>query len=323
MNSSRRRLLATALVTPMMPTSLRASDWSERTIRLVAGGVGGVTDVRSRWLATHLATAMGQPVVVENIAAAGGLVGAAQVARSTPDGTTLLCTHQGLATITPHLNARMPYDPLKDFAAVTRLGYGPLLLTVHPGVPATTVRELIALARQRPGALDFGSPGIGTPPHIASELFKRQAGIHAVHVPYNGGGALLVALIGGQITWSMDGPTAQLPHVQNGRLRPLAVTGRKRLPSLPDVPTMAEAGLPDYEYMGWTGIAAPAATPRPTIDRLHAKIVEVAESDEGRRWFESVGAEPGTQTPEAFDAFIRREHAKWGMLVREAGIRAE
>jgi tripartite-type tricarboxylate transporter receptor subunit TctC len=198
-----------------------------------------------------------------------------------------------------------------------------LILGACPLAPRGAVSELIALAKAKPGTLNFGSPGNGTPPHLASELLKRMAGIEATHIPYKGGGALTAAMLSGQLTWSMDGPTAQLPHVRNGSLRALAVTGARRLAALPDVPTVAEAGLPGYEYGGWTGIAAPAATPRAVVERLHAEIARIAATEEAQRWFEAAGAEPGILTPAQFTAFIRAEYEKWGKVVREARLRAE
>lgn len=321
--TERRHLIVAAVATGFAPWIHADAPWPSRPLRLVAGGAGSVTDIRGRWLAERLARALGQPVVVENNAAAGGNVGAEAVARAPADGHTLLFIHQGTAAANPHLFARPGYDPLTDFAPITRFGHGALLLTVHESVPAQSVAELIRLGKEKPGMLSFGSPGIGTPPHLASELFVRAAGIQATHVPYKGGGALALALLGGQVTWSMDGLTAQLPHVRSGRLRALAVTGAQRAPSLPDLPTIAEAGLPGYEYAGWTGLAAPARTPPAVIARLHAEIERIAASPEGRDWFAATGADAGVLTPEAFAAFIRSEHAKLGRLIREAGLKAE
>jgi tripartite-type tricarboxylate transporter receptor subunit TctC len=299
----------------------QSAAWPTRPIKIVAGGVGSVTDIRARWLAERLGGALGQPVIVENNAAAGGNVGAAAVARSAPDGYTLLLIHQGTAAFNPHLFARTGYDPLTDFAPITRWGQGSLLLTVAPAVPVNSVGELLALAKAKPGTLDFASPGVGTPPHLASELFKRAAGVDAVHVPYKGGGAMMAALLSGQVTWAIEGLTAQLPHVRAGSLRALGVTGAQRSPSLPEVPTIAEAGVAGYEFVGWTGIAAPAETPKPVIDRIHAEIVRISATDEARAWFASGGAEPGIVTPQAFGDFVRSENARWGRVIREAGIR--
>ena len=298
--------------------------WPIKPVRIIVpGGPGGVIDIRARWLADRLMPALGQSVVVENKPGAGGNIGTEMGARSAPDGYTLTIVHQGTMTINPHLYSRLGYDPLADFAPITHLGVGPLLLAVNPDVPVATVAELVQLAKAKPGQLNFGSPGIGTPPHLAGELFKRVAGIDVVHVPYNGGGQSATALISGQVSFMIEGLSVVLPLVKAGRLRPLAVTGPRRVASLPDVPTMAEAGLPAYEFVGWVGIAAPAATAKPIIDRLYREIGKVLATAEAREWFGAVGAEPLADAPEAFAAVIRAEHAKWGKVIREAGIRIE
>ncbi len=297
--------------------------WPSKPIRLIAGAPGSITEIRARWLAQRLAQALGQSVVVEGNSSAGGNVGAQQVAHSAADGYTLLMIHQGTAAINPHVYAKPGYDTLRDFAPITRFGHGNLLLTVPSESPATSVAELIRWAKSRPGALNYGSPGIGTPPHVAGEMFVRLAGIDAAHIPYKGGGALMTALLGGQLTWSMEGLTAQLPHVKSGRLRPLAVTGARRSGALPEVPTLAEAGVPGYEFEGWTGIAAPSGTPSAVIARLHAEIVRLVDTTEARDWFAAAGAEPGLLSPDAFSQFIRDEHDKLGKVIRAAGIRAE
>ena len=308
------------------PTSAFAVDaaWPAKPVRIIVpAGAGGVPDIRARWLADRLMTALGQSVFVENKPGAGGNIGTEMGARSAPDGYTLTIVHQGTMAINPHLYSRLGYDPLADFTPITHLGIGPLLLTVNPDVPASTVAELVQLAKAKPGQLNFGSPGIGTPPHLAGELFKRVAGIDVVHVPYNGGGQSATALISGQVSFMIEGLSVVLPLVKAGRLRPLAVTGPRRVALLPDVPTMAEAGLPACEFVGWVGISAPAATPKPIIDRLYREISKVLATTEARDWFGAVGAEPLADTPEAFAAAIRAEHAKWGKVIREAGIRIE
>lgn len=323
MNITRRTAALLGATTLLTPLRSMAAAWPDRPLRIVAGGAGGIPDIRARWLADRLAAALGQPVVVENSAAAGGNVGAEQVARSAPDGYTLLLIHQGTGAINPHLYAHIGYNPLSDFAPITRFGYGSLLLSVHPSVPATSVRELIALAKAKPGALNYGSPGNGTPPHLAAELFKRSAGFEATHVPFKGSGGMMQAMLGGHVQYCLEGLTAQLPHVRAGSLRALAISGAQRSPALPDVPTIAEAGVPGYEYVGWTGVAAPAATPRAMIDRLHAEIAKIAATDEARNWFASYGAEPGVQSPQDFAEFIRADHTRLGKLIRDAGLRAE
>ena len=322
MNPTRRAWLAAMALVPMARLAAAEAAWPSKPIHMITGGAGSVADIRARWLGERLAPVLGQAFVVENQGAAGGNVGAAQGAHSAPDGYVLTIVHQGTLAINPHLYPKLGFDPLADFAPITPFGIGQLLLTVHPDVPARSVAELVRLAKSKPGRLNYGSPGIGTPPHLACELFKRSAGIDAVHVPYKGGGALLTDLLGGQITWSMDGLTTQLPHVKAGRLRALAVSGPKRIAALPDLPTIGET-VAGYEFVGWTGIAAPAGTPRPVINRFNAEIARIGATDEARDWFASFGAEPGIATPEAFAAFIRAEHAKWGAVIRDAGIRLE
>jgi tripartite-type tricarboxylate transporter receptor subunit TctC len=301
----------------------QAADWPSRPIRLVAGGAGSVTDIRARWLAERLGTALGQPVVVENNAAAGGNLAAESVARAAPDGHTLLLTHQGIAAINPHLFAKVGYDPLTDFAPVARFGIGQLALVVPAGSPLKSAADLVARAKARPGAMNYGSNGNGTPPHLAAEQFKRMAGIDAVHVPFKGGGALLTALLGAQVDWAIEGLTPLRPHVQSGALRALAVSGARRAPAWPDVPTLAEAGVQGYEYIGWTGIVAPAATPPSVLDRLNREINRVATSAEGRQFFAQAGADAGELSPAEFGAFVGAEHARFGRLIREAGLKAE
>ena len=307
-----------------LPSAAAEDAWPAKPIRiLVPGGVGGVTDIRARWLANKIAPILGQPVVVENRPGAGGLMGMESGARSAPDGYSLVIIHQGTMAVNPHLYARLPYDPVKDFAPITRLGFGSLVLTVNSGVAAKSVSELIALARRRPGELSFGSPGVGTPPHLAGELFKREAGIDAIHVPYKGGGQAASDLIAGHVDYSIEGLNVMLPHIQAGRVRALAVTGPKRVASLPDVPTMREAGLRDYEFVGWVGIAAPAATPKAIVTKVYEAIAQVLSTPEAREWFGDVGADPGGEPPEVFGAFVRDEHLKWGKVIRDAGIKVE
>jgi tripartite-type tricarboxylate transporter receptor subunit TctC len=198
-----------------------------------------------------------------------------------------------------------------------------LLLAVNSALPVTSVAQLVALAKQKPGQLTYGSPGIGTPPHMAGELFQRMAGIRITHVPYRGGAQAVSDLIGGQITMSIEGTNVQLPFVRSGQLRALAVTGPRRIAMLPDVPTMAEAGVAGYEFIGWVGIAAPAGTPAPIVDRLHREIAAVRTSPQARKWFASYGLEPGEESPDAFAEQIRGEYARFGRLIQTAGIKAE
>ncbi|HOB92474.1 MAG TPA: tripartite tricarboxylate transporter substrate binding protein [Aquabacterium sp.] len=295
--------------------------WPGRPLRLLAGGAGSVPDLRARWLAERLGPALGQTVVVENLPAAGGSVAAQQVARAAPDGHTLLMLTQGQATINPHLYPKLGYDPLKDLRPITRFGIGPLLVLVPNSSPWQSLGDLAGAVRARPGEVQFGSPGVGTPPHLSAELLLQALGATGQHIPYNGNGPLLAALLaGGQVQWGLEGLVAAVPHVRAGRLRALAVTSAQRNAALPEVPTVAEAGAPGFDYLGWTGLAAPAGTPEAIVQRLATDVRRIADSDEARRWFTGLGGEPGWLTPEAFAEAIRSEHGKWGALIRARGI---
>ena len=317
-------LFVVTLASAHSTISAQEQHWPVRPIRvIVPGGAGGVTDIRARWLAERLGPALGQVVVVENKPGAGGNIGMEMVARSAPDGYTLVIIHQGVMTVNPHLYANLSYDPLTDFVPITRVGMGPLLLAVNPDLPVKTVADLVHLSKTRLRKLSYGSPGIGTPPHLAGEMFKRMAGIDAIHIPFKGGGQEMTDLIGGHLDYSIEGLTVTLPHVKAGRLRAIAVTGAHRITALPDVPTLAESGVTGYEFQGWVGIAAPAATPRPIIERLHREIAAILDAPEGRRWLADIGAEPGTDPPAEFLSAMRAEHAKWRPIISKAGIKAE
>lgn len=325
-----RRMLMGALATLAVLattalTNAQAADaWPAKPIRLIiAGGAGATADIRGRWIAERLSVALGQPIVVENRPAAGGNAAMQEAARSAPDGYTLIVVHQGTMTINPHLYAKPGYDALTDLTPITRIGMGSQMLVVHPDVPARTVGELVALAKAHPGTLNVGSPGIGTPPFLAGELFKRVTGIDAQAVPYNGGGALAAALVGGQVTFAIEGITTMGPQVRAGRLRALAVTGPHRVPSWPDVPTMAEAGYPDAEYLGWVGLAGPAGLPPAIVDRLYRELVALYATQEARDWFASLGLEAGAIAPRPFAEAIKAEHARTGRMIRDLGIRIE
>jgi tripartite-type tricarboxylate transporter receptor subunit TctC len=329
MQPTRRRLLAltsalSAAAAPLSVARPQAPAWPSKPIRIIApSGPGSVTDIRARWLADRLAPALGQPIVVENRAGAGGNLGTVAGARSVPDGYTLLIIHVGTMAINPHIYTNPGYDPLTDLVPITRLGVGPLTLAVHKSVPANSVMELVALAKARPGELSFSSPGIGTPPHLASSLLMHLANLRATHVPYKSGGQAVIDLAAGHVTWSIEGLTTLKPFIQDGRLRPLAVTTAKRAKSMPDVPTMAEAGIAGYDFTGWAGIGAPAGTPAPIINRIYGEIAKILATADAREWFESTGVDPGGDPPEALAALVRAEHAKLGEVIRAIGITAE
>jgi tripartite-type tricarboxylate transporter receptor subunit TctC len=298
-----------------------AQSYPSKPIRLIVPSTpGSPPDVRARWLADKLVHAFGQPVVVDNKPGAAGSIGMAVAAKSVPDGYTLAFVHQGVLAINPHLYSRNGYDPIADFAPVTRLVVSPMLLAIHPEMAVRTVADLIRVAREKPGQLTFGSGGTGTPPHMAGELFKRMAKIDVMHVPYKGASPALVDLVAGRLSFTVDSVVIQLPHVRTGKIRALGVTSEKRIASLPDVPTVAESGLAGYEYWSWMGICAPTGTPGEIVGRLNRKIVELLGTPQAREWFAEQGGEPMGETPQQFAAFIKAEYARWGAVVREAGI---
>lgn len=301
-----------------------AESYPSKPIRIIVTGTpGGPPDLLARWLAERLAPALGGTVVVENRPGAGGNIAMQATARSAPDGYTLVVAGQGPFALNPHLYTTPGYDALVDFAPITQLERGALLLAVNPEVPVQSVAELIAFARKIPGGLSYGSPGSGTPPHLASELFVQGASLQVVHVPYAGAPAAMLDLVAGRLTFTFGTVNVQLPQVKAGKIRALAVTSPTRLEVLPDIPTVAESGLPGFEYIGWIGIAAPAGTPVPIIERLQREIAAILLTDESRRYFASYGREPVASTPAAFAAFIRAEHAKWGRVIHAANIKAE
>jgi tripartite-type tricarboxylate transporter receptor subunit TctC len=284
---------------------------------------GSPVDIRARWVADKLAPALGQPVIVENKAGAGGNLGMQAAAKSAADGHTLAIVHLGTMAQNPHLYARPGYDPITDFAPVTRLVDSVLMLAVHPSVPAQSMGELIVLARQKPGALAYGSSGIGTPPHLAGELFRHMAGIDVIHVPYKGATPALTDLLAGRVAFTTENLALQLPHVRTGRLRALAVTGVTRTAAAPDVPTFAEAGVPGYEYRAWMGVAVPARTPKEIIDRLNSELVRALRTPEAKEWFGAQGGTVIADTPEEFAAVARADYARWRDIIRMVGIKAE
>lgn len=301
-----------------------AQSYPAKPLRLIApGGPGSPTDIRARWIAEHLSLALGRPVVVDNKAGAGGSIGTELAARSAPDGYTLLLAHQGTFAINPHMYGRISYDPLKDFAPVSRLVVSAMLLAVPAEASLRSVAELVKAARRTPGKLTYGSPGTGTPPHLAAELFKRMAGIDTVHVPYKAAAPALVDLMAGRLSYTFDSLSIQMPQVKAGKIKALGVSSAQRFASLPDIPTIAESGLPGFEYWSWQGICAPADTPEAVVARLNREIVRILATAQARDWFAAQGGEPMPDTPEQFAAFIRAEHARWGNVIREAGIKAE
>jgi tripartite-type tricarboxylate transporter receptor subunit TctC len=301
-----------------------AESYPSKPIRIIVTGTpGGPPDLLARWLAERLGPALGGSIVVENRPGAGGNVAMQATARSAPDGYTLVVAGQGPFSLNPHMYANPGYNPIGDFAPITQIERGALLLAVNPDVPAHSVAELVTLANKKPGQLNWGSPGTGTPPHLAGELFTRSANVKVVHVPYAGPSAAMLDLIAGRLTFTFGTLNVQMPQVKAGKIRALAVTSLARLEALPEIPTVAESGLPGFDYIGWLGIAAPAGTPQPIIERLQREIALILLTDEAGKYFASQGREPVASTPAAFAAFIRTEHAKWGQVIRDSNIKAE
>ena len=314
-------LLAIALGIPA--TNAMAQSYPARPVRLIIPfPPGGSNDIVGRMIAAQLGDRLGQQVVPDNRGGAGGTIGTELAAKAPADGYTLLLISTAYAFNTS-IYKKLPYDPVKSFVPVALLGSGPGVLVINPGLPVNSVAELVAFAKERPGKLNNASAGVGSFQHLASELFRIQAGIQWLHVPYKGGGPAMMDLIAGQADVSVGSLIQMLPHVRSGKLKALGTTGAKRSPVLPDVPTVAEAGVPGYEATNWWGLLAPAGTPQAIVDRLHQEVSAVQASTETRRRFETEGAEAREMTSAEFGAFIAGETTKWARVVKEAGITAE
>jgi len=300
-----------------------AQAYPAKAIRvIVPSSPGGGTDILARVIAARLTEAWGQQVVVENRAGAGQMIGIELAAKAAPDGYSLLMAASTLA-INPVMYKKVPYDALRDFAPITQAAALPNILVAHPSLPVKNVKELVALAKARPGQLVYASAGHGTSPHLSFELFLYMTGTKMIHVPYKGTGPGAVDTVAGQVQLMMPNLLTALPHVKSGRLRALGVTSAKRSAGVPDVPTIAQAGVPGYEAIQWYGLLAPAGTPREIVTKLHGEIVKILAAPDTREKLSSDGAEPVGSTPEQFAAFIRAETDKWGKVVKAAGIQPE
>jgi tripartite-type tricarboxylate transporter receptor subunit TctC len=289
---------------------------------IVPQSPGASTDLTARLIAQKLSAAFGQPVVVDNRPGAGSIIGTDLVAKAAPDGYTLLVVASSI-TLNPSLHKNLPFDVLRDLAPITQLSAFPNLLTVHPALPVKTVKDLIALAKAKPGSLNYGSSGSATGTHLSAELFKYMTGIDMVHVPYKGGGPAVQALLGGQVQLNFATIVSVLPHVRSGKLRAIAVTTAKRSPSMPEIPTIAESGVPGYDHGPWNGFLAPARTPRAVIARLNEETARILHLPETKAVFTNEGAEPVGNKPEEFGAIIKGETAKWAKVIQSAGIKAD
>lgn len=294
-----------------------------KPVRFVVGQApGGATDLVARAVAHKLTEFLGQSVIVDNRTGAAGSIGAASVAKSAPDGYTLLVVSSSYS-INPGLYANLPFDPVRDLAPVTLLAEAPFLLVVHPSLPARTVGELVALAKAKPDSLNFASGGLGSSGQLAGELFKNLAGVKLTHVPYKGAGPALVDVIAGQVHLMFASVISSLPHARSGKLRALAVTSARRSKALPELTTVAEAGVNGYGTTTWYGVLAPAGTRAAVITRLHSELRKTVESPEVHQRLSGDGAEPVGGTPEHFQKHLAAEMAKWRKVIRDAGIRAD
>ena len=318
-----RRWLAVALCVAAGGAAAQSA-YPSHPVRFVvpfAAGAG-TNDTLARLVAQKLGERLGQPFVVDNRPGASGIIGNDIVAKALPDGYTILMMSMPF-TSNATLYPKLPFDPEKDFAPVTLVAYVPLMLVVHPSVSANSVQELLALAKAKPGQLNFASGGPGSTPHFAAELLKSMAGIDIAHVPYKGGSPALADLVGGQVQLMLENIPGTLPLVKTGKLRGLAVTSKTRSPLVPDLPTLDEAGVKGYEIIGWNGIMVPAGTPQPIIDRLHAEIVSVLALPEVTARLAAMGAQGVGNTPEQFAAFIKSETVKWARVAKEARIKLD
>jgi tripartite-type tricarboxylate transporter receptor subunit TctC len=316
-------LAAAAAIAPGLAAAQAPDAWPSKPVRLILPfPPGGGTDILGRLIAERLTAGLGQPVVTENRGGAGGNVGAEAAARSAPDGYTIVLVAPSLA-ISPSLYSKLNYDPVRDFAPVSLVATVPNVMITHPSVAANTLAEFIRLAKTKPGGMNFGSGGSGTSNHLAGELFNIVAGVKLVHIPYKGVNLAMQDVLSGQIHFVVIGVPAAAPHIKAGRLRALALVAPQRSAALPEVPTVAEAGLRDFEVTTWYGILAPAGTPRPIVTRLNAEIVRVMQAPEVKERLAAMATDPVTSTPEEFAAYIKKEIAKWGDVVRKAGLKAD
>ena len=313
-----------ALVMAAAASLASAQQYPSKPIRVIVPfSPGSTLDILPRLIAPHLIQALGQPVVIENRAGAGGAIGTNAGAKATSDGYTLLMSAVGPQVHTPILYPKTPYHPVKDFAAVCQVATGPLSIVVNPSTPAKNMKELVALAKKQPGKLNFGSSGVGSVNHLLGEMVNLYAGTKIVHVPYKGNADAINSLLSGDVTMVMTGVPAVISLVQAGKLRVVVITGRKRIPNMPEVQTMAEAGFPDAEIVIWYGLVAPAATPKPIINRLNREVVKVMNMPDIRELFSKQGVDPEPNSPSEFAKIISDDYARWNKVIRAAGIKLD
>jgi len=322
MNTIVRAVLLTAAL--LGTAQAQTSSYPSRPTRIVVGFVaGGPSDLVARIVAQGLSERMGQPFVVENRPGATGTIGADLVAKAPPDGYSLYLASQTTHAVAPALLPRVGYDPLKDFVTIVRVAHNPLLMVVHPSMPVKSFKELVALARSRPGQINYATGGIGSSPHMSMELMKSITKINIVPVHYKGDGAAIIDILGGHMQLFNASIGTLLPHARSGKLRGLAVTSLKRSAMAPEFPTLDESGLPGFEVLTWFGILAPAGTPREIVNRLNGEILQVVARPAVKEQLLKTGFEIVPNTPEEYAAFFKAEHARWGKIVRDLNLKAE
>lgn len=317
-----KTLLIAALL--VVSTASLAQTYPSKPIHIIVPyPAGGTSDILARTIGQRLSESLGQPVIVENKPGANGNVGADFVAKAPADGYTLLLADIGALVISPSVYPTLPFDPVKDFAPVTMVAYSPHILVVHPSVPAASVKELVDLAKSKPGKLNFAISGVGGAPHLAGVDFAMRTGVDWTYIPYKGGAQAIADVAGGQADVTLNGMLATYPLVQGGKLKILAVSSAKRMSAIPDIPTIAESGISGFETGSWQGVVAPAGTPREIAGRLNAEILRIVNAADMRDRLGKQGADVRTNTPDEFAAFIRSETAKWAKVVKDANIKVD
>jgi tripartite-type tricarboxylate transporter receptor subunit TctC len=318
------RAIVCAACTALASAAALAQTFPTKPVRwVIPFPPGGGTDTISRALAQKLSEAWGQQVIADNRPGSGGTIGLAIAAKLPADGYNLVLGQLANVAIAPALYPKLQYDPIKDFTPISLALTSPLILVVHPSVPAKNVKELIALARAKPDSITFGSPGNGTTGHLATEIIRSEGKVRMVHIPYKGAVPAFTGLLGGEIAVYMSSIQPAIPMLKAGRVRALGVTSAKRIPSLPDVPAIAESGLPGYEVTNWYGVMAPVGVPKDVLAKVHTDVVRSLKQPDVRQRFEGEGGDPTPTTPEQFGAFIKTEVAKWGKAVKESGAKVE
>ena len=324
MNAKTGLRFAIAALLACAHATAQAQAWPSKPVRIVVPfSPGGIADNSARTIADKLGAKLGQPVVVENRPGAAGNIGAELVAKSAPDGYTLLLGYDGTIVVNPHIYAKTGFDVLRDFAPITKLGDAGVIVVAHPSVPAKDLRELIALAKAKPGSFSYGSAGTGSSAHLACEMLSQRTGTNLIHVPYKGGGQAIADAVGGQIPLACTAVAGSQQFMKSGRLKGLGLSSATRAAGAPDVPTFIESGLPGFVVDSWVGLLAPANTPRPVIERLQAETAAVLQMPDVRERYSVLGIEPVGNRPDEYAAQIRADLARWGPVVKQASIRIE